>query len=117
MVDMGPIYPYDFAMVAPDRCPGAHLNPVASGVMARAGWMAPRRMVSSMTKEQHDILRLLLTGLAGGDSLGSSSEFIPQAKIPAPYAKLKDKGWPFKQVGGGMFNWEVVLRRTTVTRR
>jgi ADP-ribosylglycohydrolase len=59
-----------------------------------------------MKNDQRDTLRLLLTGLACGDSLGSTSEFVPQSQIPALYAKLKPKGWPFEQVGGGAFNWK-----------
>ncbi len=62
--------------------------------------------MTSMTDEQRKTLRLLLTGLASGDSLGSSAEFVPQSQIPALYAKLKAKGWPFRQVGGGAFNWK-----------
>lgn len=58
-----------------------------------------------MNDDRRDALRLLLAGLACGDSLGSSSEFAQQAQVPALYAKLKHKGWPFKQVGGGAFNW------------
>ena len=63
-------------------------------------------MTAAMTHEHRDTLRLLLAGLAAGDSLGSSSEFVPQSQIPALYAKLKPKGWPFRQVGGGAFNWK-----------
>jgi ADP-ribosylglycohydrolase len=58
-----------------------------------------------MTDEQRETLRLLLCGLAAGDGLGSSSEFVPQSAVPALYAKLKAKGWPFRQVGGGSFGW------------
>jgi ADP-ribosylglycohydrolase len=58
-----------------------------------------------MTNDQRATLRLLLTGLAAAESLGSSSEFVPQSQIPALYAKLKAQGWPFKQVGGAAFNW------------
>lgn len=54
----------------------------------------------------NDTLRLLLAGLAAGDSLGATSEFSSQASIPALYRRLKPKGWPFKQVGGGAFNWK-----------
>ena len=50
-------------------------------------------------------LRLLLSGLAAGDSLGATSEFVAPADIPRVYARYKDKGWPFAQVGGGPFNW------------
>jgi ADP-ribosylglycohydrolase len=53
-----------------------------------------------MTKEHQDALRLLLSGLATGDSTGSSSEFVSQSKVPALYAKLKDKGWPFNRPAG-----------------
>lgn len=53
-----------------------------------------------------DTLDLLLTGLAAGDSLGSTSEFVPQSDIPDLYAKYRDQGWPSRQVGGGSFDWE-----------
>lgn len=52
-----------------------------------------------------DRLKLLLTGLATGDSLGSTSEFKSQSEVPALYARLKHTGWPFAQVGGGPFGW------------
>jgi len=48
-------------------------------------------------------LRHLLLGLATGDALGSTSEFVPRSGIPALYSHVKDKGWPFKQIGGGNF--------------
>ena len=51
-------------------------------------------------------LRLLLTGLAAGDSLGSTSEFVPQGQIPALYEGWRRRGWPLRQVGGGSFAWE-----------
>ncbi|HDZ22133.1 hypothetical protein LCGC14_0302230 [marine sediment metagenome] len=50
-------------------------------------------------------LRLLLSGLAAGDSLGATSEFVTPAAVPEVYARHKDKGWPFAQVGGGHFGW------------
>ena len=53
-----------------------------------------------------DTLALLLAGLAAGDSLGSTSEFVPQSDIPDLYAKYRDRGWPFRQVGGGSFDWK-----------
>lgn len=59
-----------------------------------------------MTEEHRKALRLLLAGLVAGEGLGSTSEFVHQSQIPALYAKLKHKGWPFKQVGGGAFNWK-----------
>lgn len=51
-------------------------------------------------------LRLLLSGLAAGDSLGSTSEFVHQSRIPDVYARYAPEGWPFKQVGGGTFRWQ-----------
>lgn len=51
-------------------------------------------------------LKLLATGLAAGDSLGSTSEFVPRAEMPALYRRLASTGWPFRQVGGGTFNWK-----------
>jgi ADP-ribosylglycohydrolase len=47
------------------------------------------------------LLRRLLAGLAAGDSLGSTSEFVLQRDVPSLYQKESDRGWPFKQVGGG----------------
>ena len=49
---------------------------------------------------------LLLAGLAAGDSLGSTSEFVPQSRIPQLYEEYHDRGWPFRQVGGGSCNWK-----------
>ena len=46
-------------------------------------------------------VRLLLLGLAAGDSLGSTSEFVRQEDIPALYDDVKASGWPFRQIGGG----------------
>jgi ADP-ribosylglycohydrolase len=51
-------------------------------------------------------LRRLLSGLAVGDSLGSTSEFLPQTDIPALYEATREQGWPFRQVGAGAFNWK-----------
>ena len=49
-------------------------------------------------------LRTLLTGLAAGDSLGSTSEFITNRATIA--TKTQDgSGWPFWQVGGGSLGW------------
>jgi len=48
-------------------------------------------------------LRLLLTGLAAGDSLGATSEFVPRSSVPELYAGLRDTGWPFHQAGGRMW--------------
>jgi len=42
-----------------------------------------------------------MSGLAAGDSLGATSEFLPLSAIPELYCKYKDRGWPFRQVGGG----------------
>jgi hypothetical protein len=52
-----------------------------------------------------DELRLLLTGLAAGDSLGATAEFVPRDDVPRIYARRKDSGWPFRQAGGN--GWEV----------
>ena len=46
-------------------------------------------------------IKLLLSGIAAGDSLGSTSEFFSQDEIPELYNRLKGDGWPFKQVGAG----------------
>lgn len=54
-----------------------------------------------------DILRLLLAGLAAGDSLGSTSEFAtPLLKVRKIWERYQEDGWPFKQVGGGPFGWK-----------
>jgi hypothetical protein len=52
-----------------------------------------------------DQLRLLLTGLAAGDSLGTTAEFIPRDDVPRIYNRRRDSGWPFRQAGGN--GWEV----------
>ena len=54
----------------------------------------------------NDVLRLLLTGLAAGDSLGSTTEFADRAEVLAAYRRFSPLGWPFAQVGGGAFDWE-----------
>jgi ADP-ribosylglycohydrolase len=51
-------------------------------------------------------LELLMLGLAAGDSLGSSVEFQPRARMPQVYESLKPSGWPFRQTGGGPFDWQ-----------
>jgi ADP-ribosylglycohydrolase len=50
-------------------------------------------------------LRLLLSGLAAGDSIGATTEFIAQERVPQAYARYREQGWPFKAVGGGSFGW------------
>ena len=49
-------------------------------------------------------LRMLLTGLAAGDSLGATSEFAFRARVLEIYHDHAAKGWPFRQVGGN--GWE-----------
>jgi ADP-ribosyl-[dinitrogen reductase] hydrolase len=51
-------------------------------------------------------LRLLFTGLALGDALGATSEFVLQENIPELYERYRKGGWPRKCVGGGVFNWD-----------
>ena len=51
-------------------------------------------------------LRVLLTGLHAGDSLGSTSEFVAPRDIPAVMREHEAHGWPHWQVGGGTFGWE-----------
>lgn len=58
------------------------------------------------TNSNTDHLRLLLSGLAAGDSLGSTSEFADAPGVAAAYARHEAAGWPFRQVGGGPFGWE-----------
>ena len=60
---------------------------------------------TDLTTQTKARLRLLLSGLAAGDSLGATSEFVPQARVPEVYASCRAKGWPFRQVGGGTFGW------------
>jgi ADP-ribosylglycohydrolase len=50
-------------------------------------------------------LTLLFTGLAAGDSLGSTSEFCSRSAVLDCYRKHHRKGWPFRQVGDGPFHW------------
>lgn len=53
-------------------------------------------------------LRLLLSGLAAGDSIGSTSEFMPQSRVATllnPH-KADPHAWPLRQVGGGPFGWD-----------
>lgn len=51
-------------------------------------------------------LRLLLSGLAAGDALGSTSEFVDFHAVPDVYDECRPRGWPFRQVGGGCFGRE-----------
>ncbi len=48
--------------------------------------------------------KLLLIGLATGDSLGSTSETKHNRDIPYLFKNISHTGWPFKQAGGGPFN-------------
>lgn len=50
-------------------------------------------------------LGLLLAGLAAGDSLGSTSEFMSREEVLDLYAEHRKEGWPFRHVGGGHFGW------------
>jgi ADP-ribosylglycohydrolase len=54
---------------------------------------------------QKERLLLLLTGLAAGDSLGSTTEFVPRDGVPTLHDQYGTRGWPFRQIGGGAFNW------------
>lgn len=60
--------------------------------------------IPPLSGENRARLRLLLAGLAAGDSLGTTSEFIPRDDVPRIYARRKESGWPFRQVGGN--GWE-----------
>lgn len=42
-----------------------------------------------------------LIGIASGDALGVTSEFVPQHRIPHVYRRFSPDGWPFAPVGGG----------------
>jgi len=44
-------------------------------------------------------LRRLFSGLAAGDALGSTTEFMMQRDVPDCYQRLKAQGWPFCQAG------------------
>jgi ADP-ribosylglycohydrolase len=50
-------------------------------------------------------LGLLLAGLAAGDSLGSTSEYMSHDEIIGLYGQYGPNGWPFRHVGGGHFLW------------
>ena len=52
-----------------------------------------------------DRVRLLLAGLAAGDSLGATSEFMELPQVRRAYDRWAPLGWPFVPVGGGSFNW------------
>lgn len=45
-------------------------------------------------------LRMLLTGLAAGGSLGATSEFASRARVPEIHHAGRDRGRPFRPVGG-----------------
>jgi hypothetical protein len=66
---------------------------------------APGDAVPPAREVRLDQLRLLLTGLAAGDSLGTTAEFIPREDVPRIYARRRDSGWPFRQAGGN--GWDV----------
>jgi len=57
------------------------------------------RQYKSAPKAGIKLLRRLFAGLAAGDSLGSSTEFMPQKEVPECYRRLKANGWPFCQAG------------------
>lgn len=50
-------------------------------------------------------LERLLLGLAGGDALGSTSEFLPFDQVEGLLQQRCWDGWPFRQVGGGVMGW------------
>jgi ADP-ribosylglycohydrolase len=52
-----------------------------------------------------DRIRLLLSGLAAGDSIGSLTEFVPQDEVPQVFARHEPDGWPFVPVRGPV--WEL----------
>lgn len=52
-------------------------------------------------------LELLFQGLAAGDALGSTVEFVPREEMPRRIQVLRRLGWPFQQAGGGPFYWQV----------
>lgn len=51
-------------------------------------------------------LELLFQGLAAGDALGSTVEFVRREEMPKRIESLRGTGWPFKQIGGGPFHWQ-----------
>ncbi len=50
-------------------------------------------------------LRRLALGLAAGDSLGSTTEFVSPDAVPGVLESVAGAGWPFRQVGGGALAW------------
>ncbi len=50
--------------------------------------------------------RLLMVGLAAGDSLGSTSELKHRSDMPFLFEEYGDSDWPYRQAGGGPFNLE-----------
>lgn len=53
----------------------------------------------------YSFARSVITGLAVGDSLGSTSEFQIPSFVPE-LCVAKYQGWPFVQAGGGMLGWK-----------
>jgi len=53
-----------------------------------------------------DLARLLL-GLASGDALGSTSEFLSFDQVQRLLDRDEYAGWPFRQAGGGRLGWRV----------
>ena len=59
------------------------------------------------TPQPNSDLALLLLGLASGDALGSTSEFLGLGEVRRLLEGEKHGGWPFRQVGGGRLGWRV----------
>jgi len=57
------------------------------------------RVYKGAPKADIKLLRRLFAGLAAGDSLGSSTEFMPQKEVPECYRRLKAK-WMALLPGG-----------------
>lgn len=58
-----------------------------------------------MPWNRRDRVRLLLAGLAAGDALGATSEFMELPQVRRAYDRHRPQGWPFVPVGGGSFGW------------
>jgi ADP-ribosylglycohydrolase len=57
------------------------------------------------------MIRILMEGLAAGDALGVTSEFLSLEEVRTLYLLNKSSGWPFEPIGGGPFGFRA--RRPT----
>lgn len=70
--------------------------------LRRAGLTAPTlvRNVPAMDLKRAE---LLLGGIAAGEALGATAAGTTPAAMAALHARHRDRGWPFRPVGGGRF--------------